>query len=107
MTDNAWIYITNRSMRDLLGQKGIRHLRRRPYRPQTNGKVERFQETMAREWAYEMTYSCARALALAHEYWRRHDDESRPHSALGGRSPISRVRNVCRQDIQGHTFGWA
>ena len=99
MTDNAWIYVNNRSLRELLNEKGIRHLRTKPYRPQTNGKVERFHQTMAREWAYGMTYRSARARARALPYWLRHYNESRPHSALGGRPPISRVRNVRRQDI--------
>src|ERR1035441_8686455 len=52
MTDNAFTYIHNRSMRELLAAREIKHLRTKPYRPQTNGKVERFHQTMAREWAY-------------------------------------------------------
>ena len=52
MTDNAWSYTKNRSLRQLLARRGIRHLTTEPYRPRTNGKVERFHQTMAREWAY-------------------------------------------------------
>ena len=51
MTDNAFSYVNNRSLRELLAHNGIRHLRTKPYRPRTNGKVERFHQTMAREWA--------------------------------------------------------
>ena len=52
MTDNAFAYVRNRSLRELLARHGIRHLTTEPYRPRTNGKVERFHQTMAREWAY-------------------------------------------------------
>jgi transposase len=51
MTDNAWAYARGRAFRELLTRHGIRHLRTKPYRPRTNGKVERFHQTMAREWA--------------------------------------------------------
>jgi transposase InsO family protein len=56
MTDNGFSYIKNRSLRELLNQRGIRHLTTQPYRPRTNGKVERFHQTMAREWAYGLAY---------------------------------------------------
>src|SRR4051794_21015505 len=52
MTDNAWIYVKSRELRQLLEREQIRHLTTQPYRPRTNGKVERFHQTMAREWAY-------------------------------------------------------
>jgi transposase InsO family protein len=52
MSDNAWTYTHNRSLRELLAAREIKHLRTQPYRPQTNGKVERFHQTMAREWAH-------------------------------------------------------
>ena len=51
MTDNAFAYVKNRSLRELLDRRRIRHLTTEPYRPRTNGKVERFHQTMAREWA--------------------------------------------------------
>jgi transposase len=51
MTDNAFSYVKNRSLRELLASRGIRHLTTAPYRPRTNGKLERFHQTMAREWA--------------------------------------------------------
>jgi transposase-like protein len=54
--DNAFAYVNNRSLRELLAREGIRHLRTKPYRPRTNGKVERFHQTMAREWAYGVVY---------------------------------------------------
>jgi transposase InsO family protein len=94
MTDNAWAYTQNRSLRELLARRGIRHLRTRDYRPRTNGKVERFHQTMAREWAYGLRYRSHRHRALALPHWLDHYNERRPHSSLGGLPPISRVHNL-------------
>ncbi len=99
MTDGAWAYTRNRSLADLLAERRVRHLVTRPYRPQTNGKVERFHQTMAREWGYGMLYLSHRHRQRALRYWLGHYNERRPHSALGGQAPISRVRNLCGQDI--------
>jgi transposase InsO family protein len=99
MTDNAWQYARSRQLRRLLEQNGIRHLRTQPYRPRTNGKVERFHQTMAREWAYGHVYQSHRERAHALPHWLNHYNTARPHSSLGGRPPISRVHNVRRQDI--------
>ena len=98
MTDNAFSYTQNTSLATLLADNQIRHITTRPYRPQTNGKVERFHQTMAREWGYGMTYKTDRHRARALPYWIRYYNERRPHSALGGRSPISRVRNLPGHD---------
>jgi transposase InsO family protein len=95
MTDNAWAYTRGRSIRELLAKRKIRHLTTKPYRPQTNGKVERFHQTMAREWAYGVTYASHHERAEALPHWLRHYNHDRPHSSLGGRPPISRVHNVC------------
>jgi transposase InsO family protein len=95
MTDGAWAYTRNRSLADLLAGRGVRHLVTRPYRPQTNGKVERFHQTMSREWAYGVLYRSHRHRQAALRYWLCHHNERRPHSALGGQAPISRVRNLC------------
>jgi transposase InsO family protein len=94
MTDNAWAYTRSSGLRRLLAAHQVRHLTIQPYRPRTNGKVERFHQTMAREWAYGLTYrsSAARSAALPH--WLHHYNEQRPHSALGNQPPISRVRNL-------------
>ncbi len=98
MTDNAFAYTKSATMAELLAARRIRHLTTKPYRPQTNGKVERFQQTMAREWAYGLTYrrSGDRARALPH--WLRYYNERRPHSSIGDRPPISRVHDVSGQD---------
>jgi transposase InsO family protein len=94
MTDNGFSYVKNRSLADLLARHGIRHLTTEPYRPRTNGKVERFHQTMAREWAYGLTYRSSRHRADALPHWLNHYNRARPHSAIGDRPPISRVHNV-------------
>ena len=98
MTDNAWSYTLNRSLRELLAEQGIHHLRTPKHRPQPNGKVERFHQTMAREWAYGVRYRSHRHRAAALPHWLQYYNERRPHSSLGGLPPISRVHNVPRQD---------
>jgi transposase InsO family protein len=98
MTDNAWAYTKNRSLARLLADHGVRHLLIPPRRPQVNGKVERFHQTMSREWAYGVTYQDHHARAEALPYWLDHYNQRRPHSSLGGQPPISRVHNLCRHD---------
>lgn len=94
MTDNAFSYTKNRSLRELLTDRGIRHLTTQPYRPRTNGKVERFDQTMAREWAYGLRYRSSRHRADALPHWLQHDNTRRPHSSIGDRPPLSRAHNV-------------
>jgi transposase InsO family protein len=94
MTDNAFTNVHNRSLRELLARRGIRHLTTEPYRPRTNGKVERFHQTMAREWAYGLTYHSSRHRAAALPHWLDHYNRTRPHSTIGDRPPISGVHNV-------------
>jgi transposase InsO family protein len=94
MTDNAFAYVHNRSLRELLARRGIRHLTTQPYRPRTNGKVERFHQTMAREWAYGLAYRSHRHRNAALPHWIDNYNRRRPHSAIGDRPPISRVHNV-------------
>ena len=94
MTDNAWAYTESRALRELLARHGIRHLLTRPHRPRTNGKVERFHQTMAREWAYGLVYRSHRERTAALPHWLEHYNTRRPHSSLGDRPPISRVHNV-------------
>jgi transposase InsO family protein len=95
MSDNAFAYVKNRSLRELLAARGIKHLTTEPYRPRTNGKVERFHQKMAREWAYGLAYRSHRQRNEALPHWLEHYNRRRPHSSLGDRPPISRVHNVC------------
>jgi len=94
MTDNNFSYVKNRSLRELLAERGIRHHTTEPYRPRTNGKVERFHQTMAREWAYGLSYRSHRHRNAALPHWINHYNHRRPHSSLGNRAPISRVHNL-------------
>jgi transposase InsO family protein len=94
MTDNAFAYVKNGSLRELLARAGIRHLTTKPYRPRTNGKVERFHQTMARESAYGLVYHSHRQRNQALPHWLDHYNRRRPHSSLGDRPPISRIHNV-------------
>jgi len=94
MTDGAFSYRHNRGLRELLQARAIRHIITPPYTPRWNGKVERFHQTMEREWARGQRYrnSTARNRALPH--WLDHYNHNRPHSSLGGRPPISRALNL-------------
>ena len=98
-TDNHFSYVHNRSLRELLTRERISHHTIRPRTPRHNGKIERYQQTLGREWGYGQRYrsSAHRARALPH--WLRHYNEQRRHSAIGNRPPISRVHNLSRQDI--------
>src|SRR5437588_11965741 len=94
LTDNGFSYVKNRSLRELLASRQIRHLTTEPYRPRTNGKVERFHQTMEREWAKGVRYRSHRHRNAALPDWLEHYNRRRPHSAIGDRPPISRVHNV-------------
>jgi transposase InsO family protein len=94
MTDNAWAYTNNRSLRLLLRSRQITHIRTRPYTPRTNGKVERYQQTLQREWAYAMQYASSQARRESLPHWIEHYNQRRSHSALGNRPPMDRIREV-------------
>ena len=91
MTDNAGAYTRSRAFRRLLARRQIRHLTTEPYRPRINGKVERFHQTMAREWACGLVYRSDRQRAATLPHWLRYYNRRRPHSSLGGQPSISRV----------------
>jgi transposase InsO family protein len=94
MTDNAFTYTKNRSLRELLAARAIRHLTIQPYRPRTNGKIERFHQTMGREWAHGRSYPSSAHRARLLKDWLWHYNHRRPHSAIGNRPPITRVHNL-------------
>jgi transposase InsO family protein len=98
-TDNAFIYVHNRALRELLAERGIRHRTIPPRTPKRNGKVERYQQTLAREWAYGQRYRDSNARAAALPIWLHHYNFTRNHSSISDRPPISRVRDQPRHDI--------
>ena len=90
LTDNGSCY-RSRLFAAALGD--IRHTRTRPYRPQTNGKVERFNRTLLAEWAYARPWSSDGQRARALTTWLHHYNHHRHHTALGG-PPTSRISNL-------------
>jgi transposase InsO family protein len=93
MTDNGPCYRSG-DFQQLLASVGVEHQRTRPYRPCTNGKVERFNQTLDREWAYATAYTSNQARLAALPGWLHAYNYHRPHTALSGRSPINLLNNV-------------
>jgi transposase InsO family protein len=75
-------------------QLGLRHLRTRPYRPQTNGKAERFIRTMLEGWAYGPIYATSAERTRALDGWLWHYNHHRKHQAIGRQPPINRLNNL-------------
>jgi transposase InsO family protein len=98
-TDNAFAYVKNRSLHELLAEREIEHRRIPPRTPKRNGKVERYQQTLAREWAHGQRYRNSTCRAAALPIWLEHYNYTRNHSSLSNRPPISRVRNEPRHNI--------
>lgn len=92
LTDNGSCY-RSRDWRDTLAVAGITHKRTRPYRPQTNGKVERFNRTLLDEWAYAHPYRTETERRQALPQWLHTYNHHRGHTAQG-QPPISRVPNL-------------
>jgi transposase InsO family protein len=91
LTDNGVGYRSHQ-WRDRCAALGIRHTRTRPYRPATNGKVERFNRTLLDEWAYARLWRSDRGRARALDPWLHRYNHHRHHTAIGG-PPIGRINN--------------
>jgi transposase InsO family protein len=90
LTDNGSAYVS--TLHALACRRlGIRHLRTRPYRPQTNGKAERFIRTLLTGWAYGAVYGSSHERTAALDGWLWHYNHHRRHTALGHRAPVSRT----------------
>ncbi|GGI47748.1 IS481 family transposase [Agromyces flavus] len=92
MTDNGSCYRSG-VFAVALGDR-VKHRRTRAYRPQTNGKVERFNRTLATEWAYAAVYDSDEARAATYDTWLHHYNHHRPHTGIGGQTPSDRVHNL-------------
>jgi transposase InsO family protein len=92
MTDNGSCYRSH-AFAQALGAD-VKHRRTRPYRPQTNGKVERFNRTLAAEWAYAQVYLSDDARAATYADWLHFYNHHRPHTGIGGLVPADRVHNL-------------
>ena len=93
LSDNGSAYRSH-AWRDVCAELGITPKKTRPYRPQTNGKVERFNRTLATEWAYAASYSTDEARAADYPAWLHHYNHHRPHTGIGGQRPSDRVHNL-------------
>jgi len=93
MTDNGSGYVSHR-FADSLVRLGIRHIRTRPYRPQTNGKAERFIQTAIREWAYVRAYRTSEHRTAALPHFQKHYNGQRDHSSIGDQPPLSRLATL-------------
>ena len=91
MTDNAFAYGSG-VFTALCQRHGLRHLRTRPYTPRTNGKAERFIQTLLREWAYRRPYATSARRTRALGGWLHYYNWHRRHSSLHGEPPVSRLR---------------
>ncbi|BDA64960.1 IS481 family transposase [Actinomyces capricornis] len=92
MTDNGSCY-RSKAFNTALGSS-VKHQYTRPYRPQTNGKIERFHRTLVEEWAYARHYDSDQERAQAYPHWLHHYNHHRPHTSIGGKPPIDRAHNL-------------
>jgi transposase InsO family protein len=93
MTDNGSAYVAA-AFAAACRELAVRHLRTRPYTPRTNGKAERFIQTLLREWAYQRPYRCSAWRRRALPRYLRHYNHSRPHSSLNYSPPLRRLKEL-------------
>ena len=93
LSDNGSAYRSH-LWRDTCAELGVTPKRTRPYRPQTNGKVERFHRTMVEGWAFKKFYNSESARLAALPAWVHEYHHHRPHSAIGKAAPITRLDNL-------------
>lgn len=100
MSDNGSAYISA-DFRDAVVTLGAKHLRTRPYTPRTNGKAERFIQTMLRLWAYVRPYNSSDERAVALAPWLVWYNRQRPHGSLQDRSPVEALKDLRRDNLVG------
>ena len=97
LTDNGSAY-RSKEFKAMREAYGLKHSRTRPYRPRTNGKAERLIQTALREWAYGPTWQSSDERNQALKAWLHFYNHHRPHSALGGQPPVTRLNNLVGTD---------
>ena len=95
LTDNGGAYC-GRAFAAVARRQGVRLVRTKPYHPQTNGKAERFIQTLMREWAYAVPYASSWRRTRALRPWLRHYNVARPHTALGYQPPCVRFPRLAQ-----------
>ena len=98
LTDNGSAYRSH-LMTDTVIALGIRHSRTRPYRPRTNGKVERFIQTLTNRWAYGAIYTTSHQRADALPDWLRYYNHHRPHRSLNHQTPAARLERLLENNV--------
>jgi len=93
LSDNGSAYKSH-AWRDACAELGITPKKTRPYRPQTDGKIERFHRTLADGWAFSRHYNSESARRAALPAWLHEYNHHRPHTAIGGKPPITRLTNL-------------
>jgi transposase InsO family protein len=96
LSDNAKCYVSKR-FTQVCQQHGVRQSFTKPYTPRTNGKAERFIQTLKRRWAYRYAYRTSAIRAASLRPWLDHYNRQRPHRALGKKPPIARLRETFQQ----------
>lgn len=102
MTDNGSCY-NSKLWAATCRKLGVKHIRTKPYTPQTNGKAERFIQTAIREWAYATAFETSDQRRDALPEWQHRYNWHRPHASLGGKPPISRLRLTGNNLLRHHT----
>lgn len=102
MTDNGSAYRSRLHAHQCARLK-LKHLRTRPYRPCTNGKVERLIQTLLREWAYALPYPSSAKRARALKPWLAYYNHCRPHASLDQRPPFSRLPSPVNNVVRHHS----
>jgi transposase InsO family protein len=102
MTDNGAAYRSRRHAHQCARLR-LKHLRTRPYRPCTNGKVERMIQTLLREWAYALPYPNSAKRARALKPWLAYYNRERPHASLGQRPPATRLPSGVNNVVRHHS----
>jgi transposase InsO family protein len=93
LSDNGSAYKSH-LWRDTCREMNVKAKKTRPYRPQTNSKIERFHRTLADGWAFKRFYGTESARRNALPAWLHHYNHDRPHAAIGGQPPITRLTNL-------------